>query len=38
MHNKISQNIESNLYNIIKNKIYNYPNINGYGLKIFNRK
>ncbi|MDG4957981.1 DUF3800 domain-containing protein [Lactococcus lactis] len=38
IHNKISQNIESNLYNIIKNKIYNYPHINGYGLKIFNRK
>ena len=37
LHNKICKNIESDLYRKVKSKIYNYPNITGYGLKIFDR-
>ena len=37
LHNKICKNIESDLYRKVETKIYNYPNITGYGLKIFDR-
>lgn len=35
LHNKICKGIESDLYRKVESKIYNYPNIAGYGLKIF---
>ena len=35
LHNKICKNIESDLYRKVESKIYNYPNIEGYGLKKF---
>ena len=37
LHNKICKGIESDFYRRIESKIYNYPNITGYGLKIFDR-
>ncbi|MGT2757032.1 DUF3800 domain-containing protein [Streptococcus ovuberis] len=37
LHNKISKGVESDFYRRIESKIYNYPNITGYGLKIFDR-
>lgn len=37
LHNKICKGIESDFYRKVESKIYNYPNITGYGLKIFDR-
>lgn len=37
LHNKICKGIESDLYKKIEPKIYNYPYIAGFGLKIFER-
>lgn len=38
IHNRICRGLESDFYKLIENKIYNYPNILGYGLKIFDKK
>ena len=37
LHNKICKGIESDFYRKIESKIYNYPKIMGYGMKIFDR-
>ena len=35
LHNKICKGVESDFYRKIESKIYNYPQIIGYGLKVF---
>lgn len=37
LHNKICKGIESDFYRKIESKIYHYPKIAGYGLKIFDK-
>ncbi|WP_314976135.1 DUF3800 domain-containing protein [Abiotrophia defectiva] len=38
VYNSITKLRKSALYEEIKNKFYNYPNVEGYGLKIFNNE